>query len=503
MFKKSNFFAVSLGALLCLSCADLAWAQSTESDGLHSMPVSIKLGLETLKLPGDEAMGLFGGSYLLEFAPGWLAGPAVYGGATGHRGGFFVGGAEAAYRLPLGASWRLETGLFVGGGGGGGAPVGGGLMLRPHLDLLWRVAGPVSGPGVWAGLSASSVRFPNGDIRSNQAGLVFSVDSDFAYTLPSAAGKSSAAWTRGGVGFDRISLVGTRDAPSDGSARIGLAGFRLDHWLDPDVYWGLEAAGAASGGAGGYAEVLGSLGLAHQIKGTPLAVGARAALGLGGGGAVPTDGGLLAKAGISVSWHLSRDLFVSLEGGAVTAPQGSFRARYAQASIGWDLDHPSQGPAALGRLSPRAWVDGMEWDLALGHVADAARRQGPPKSFQVVGLEIRRALTELLYLTGQAHSAFNGDAGAYSLGLVGAGLQSPVFGSRWTLGAELLVGAAGGGGVDTQGGAVVQPMLKLNLELGPQSRVHLGLGRIHALKGELDSPVLELAWGMAFGVPAR
>jgi hypothetical protein len=489
---------------LCLVGLDAVQAQSREpDDSLRAVPVSARLGFETLKLPGDEAMGLLGGSYLLEFSPGWLAGPAVYGGATGHRGGFFVGGAELAYRLPLASRLRLETGLFVGGGGGGAAPVGGGLMLRPHLDLMWRLNESPKGPGVWAGVSASTVRFPNGDIRSSQAGVVLAMDSDFAYTLPSAAGKSSTAWTRGGMGFDRITVVGAFDRVRGSDQRIGLAGFRLDHWLYPNLYWGLEGAGAASGGAGGYAEVLATLGLEQPIKGTPLALGARAALGLGGGGAVPTDGGLLAKAGISISLHLSRDFFVSAEGGVVNAPQGPFRARYAQLSLGWDLDHPSQGPAALGRLSPRSWVEGMEWSLALEHVDGAARKDGPDQSMQSIGLQVKRSLTELLYISGQAHSAYNGDAGAYSLGLVGLGIQSPVFASRWSLGAELLVGAAGGGGIDTEGGAVVQPMLRLNLDLGPQSRGHLGLGRIRSLKGELDSPVLELAWGLAFGVPAR
>lgn len=501
MIQKFSHFVC---AILCLAVPGAVLAQSAAgSDGLRSLPVSTRLGFETLKLPGDEAMGLLGGSYLVELSPNWLVGPAVYGGATGHRGGFFVGGFEAAYRLPLGPSMRIDTGLFVGGGGGGAAPVGGGLMLRPHIDVLWRLNSPQSNTGVWAGVSASHVRFPNGEIRSTQAGLVLAFDSDFAYTLPSATNKSSTAWTRGGVGFDRISVVGAFDEVHGTDQRIGLAGFRLDHWLHPNLYWGLEAAGAASGGAGGYAEVLAALGVEQPIKGTPLAVGARAALGLAGGGAVPTDGGLLAKAGVSISLHLSRDFFVSVEGGVVNAPQGAFQARYAQLSLGWDLDHPGNGPAALGRLAPRSWVDGMEWSLAVEHVDGAARRDGANRSMQSIGLQLKRSLTELLYISGQAHSAYNGDAGAYSVGLVGPGIQSPVFASRWSLGAELLVGAAGGGGIDTEGGAVVQPMLKLNLDLGPQSKAHLGLGRIRSLKGGLDSPVIELAWGLAFGVPAR
>jgi hypothetical protein len=495
-----NPFIRHLVCLLGLMGAEAAWSQSSpQASTVHALPVSSRLSFENITLPGGESMGMLGGSYLMSMTPHWLAGPAVYGAATGHRGGFFVGGAELAYRLPVGTDWRVEAGLFAGGGGGGAAPVGGGLMLRPHLDLLWRVGDQ----GVWAGLSASSVRFPDGQIRSSQAGLVLSVDSDFVYTLPSSYGGGGPSAQRGGMGFDRISVTGTSDHPSDGAGNIGLVGFRLAHWMSPRSYWGLEAAGAASGGVAGYAEVLGTVGVEQPISGTSLAVGARAALGVGGGGAVPTDGGLLAKAGVSVSWHISRDLFVSLEGGAVTTPQGSFHARYGQLAVGWELDHPSQGPSTWSRVASFSVTEDMEWDLALENVGQAARKDGSHQAYQSVGLQVRTALNDAFYLSGQAHSAFSGQAGAYSVGLVGLGVETPGLGHGVSAGLEMLVGAAGGGGVDTQGGAVIQPMVKLNWEAGPQSRFHVGVGRIRSIKGVLDSPVVELAWGLAFGVPTR
>jgi len=490
MTKKSWAFGACL-----LSLLGGAVAQT------QSLPASARLGVETITLPGDEAMGLVGGSYLLEWAPHWLAGPAVYGAATGHRGGFFVGGAEVAYRLPLSPDWRLEAGLFAGGGGGGNAPVGGGLMLRPHVDVLWRVGAPLGLSGLWAGVSASRVDFVNGDIRSNQAGLLLVMDSDFTYLSKSPSGKGKSSGERGGVGFDRIGLTGGQYRPRDGGRSLGLAGFRLDQWLSPRSYWGLEAAGATQGGADGYAEVLGTLGFERPIPGTPFALGARVALGLGGGGAVPTEGGVLAKAGASLSWRLSRDVFVTVEGGAATAPQGPFRARYAQATLGLTLDHPRHGPTPP--WSSASWVDDMEWDLALEHVHKAARRGGPAASMQLVGLQLRRSLGDTFYLTGQAHSAFAGQAGAYSVGLVGLGAQTPNLFPNWSAGLELLAGAGGGGGVHSEGGAIVQPMLKLNWDADAHNRVHLSLGRVRSLKEGLDSPVVELAWGLAFGVPTR
>lgn len=499
---NNTFMLVAFASLCPIFNAAAQVVPPGGSSSLRSLPIEARLGVENITLPGSEVMGLVGGSYLLQWSPHWLAGPAVYGAASGHRGGFFVGGAELAYRAELSSNWRVEAGLFAGGGGGGAAPVGGGLMLRPHVDVLTRVGQSWGLQGVWAGVSASSVRFANGNIRSQQAGLVLLLDDQFIYTLPSLAGQPVSTEERGGVGFDRIQLVVGQDQPRAGGQGIGLAGFRLDQWLSPHTYWGIEAAGAAHGGADGYAEVLATLGLDHPIKGTPLSVGARVALGLGGGGAVSTEGGGLAKAGATLSWQLSRDVFVSLEGGAVTAPQGSFRARYAQASLGWELDHPGRG-VANGTAASSAWIDGMTWSLALEQVQDAARKDGRHQSLQSVGLQLTRPINDTWYLSGQAHSAFGGGAGAYSTGLVGLGAQTPRLAGGWSGAVELLAGAAGGGGVHTQGGAVVQPMAKLQWRTGTQSRVYIGAGRIRSLSGELNSPVLELAWGLAFGVPTR
>jgi hypothetical protein len=128
----------------------------------------VRLGYETVQLPGDEQMGLLGTSYLVEVARGLCLGPGVYSAVSGQRGGLFVVGAEAAVCTQLYGPIHLQAGLYVGGGGGGAAPVGGGLMLRPHIDLLWDF-----GSGYRAGVSWASVHFPSGQIDSQQFGLVF------------------------------------------------------------------------------------------------------------------------------------------------------------------------------------------------------------------------------------------------------------------------------------------------------------------------------------------
>jgi hypothetical protein len=116
-----------------------------------------------------------------------------------------------------------------------------------------------------------------------------------------------------------------------------------------------------------------------------------------------------------------------------------------------------------------------------------------------VNLTATRFVSDAIYLTGQAHSAWGGQAGAYSVGLVGPGVRLRADGP-WLAGAELLVGAAGGGGVDTGDGAIVQPMVYAGYELTRSASLRLGVGRVKARHGALNSPVIDLSLVFAFGV---
>ena len=485
---------------LAASPEDAPWSLTTN-------PARLRLTAERVKLPGDERMGLVGTSYLVEFAPGWSVGPAAYGAITGERGGLFTLGGEISHTHRLGGSLGVEVGLYAGGGGGGSAPVGSGLMLRPHIDLLWDFAGQR------AGLSLSKVRFSEGRIDSTQVGLVWNLLTDFPHFRqgepalaprpPSGAGGWLGGLQRSGVGIDRMHAVlgvyspggGARrvgGAPLDG--RIGLAGARFEQSLSHGLYWGLEAAGAASGGVAGYAEYLGTLGLESEWLGDRLYLGGRVAAGMGGGGLVDVGGGLLLKAGAYGVLRLAGDLGMTLEAGLARSPQGSFQATYASTSLVWVLDN------ARSRLDPMRAVR-TEWVAGIERYP-AARRDGSTRDLRAVTLQVNRFVTDSLYLTGQAHSALGGGAGGYTAGLLGAGFQQRWPGG-WHAGVEALAGAAGGGGVDTAGGFIVQPMAYAGYALSPEISLRLGAGRIDSIKGGLKGNVVGFSVAYTFGVDRR
>jgi hypothetical protein len=485
------------GLTLALALPATALAQHAQEPGspaLHTLPARMTLGLEHVRLPGNEGMGLLGAGYLLELAPGWWLGPALYGAATGRRGGLFTWGAEGQRRWRVGSRWELAAGLYAGGGGGAGAPVGGGLMLRPHADLMFDF-------GSWAtGLTASQVRFPSGRIDSTQLGWQLELRSGFVHTPPGHHGATVPLRGVGGAGADRIDAVlGRYDRGSSLGTALSFVGVRLERPVGQLLTVTLEARGAAEGGSDGYAEMTGGLQALWPLGGEAFRVGLHAAVGLGGGGSVATGGGSLAKAGVSGRLQWSPKWSVGLEAGQARAFSGDFDTPYWQVSLGLMLDGAQPQDAAS---VPVKTVHDMEWSFSVQDYQRARRKDGSTRGLRTLGLKFRRSLGEHVYLTGQGHGAVTGGAGAYSSGLIGLGVDTRLGrGGAWHTGAEAALGAAGGGGVANGGGAIAQPMAWVGRDLGRYSRLKVGAGYIKSLRGELASPVVDVSWAVEFGLP--
>jgi hypothetical protein len=192
-------------------------------------------------------------------------------------------------------------------------------------------------------------------------------------------------------------------------------------------------------------------------------------------------------------------LTLDAEVGRTRAFSGGLDTNHVELSLGMALGDRPVRPDSAGLPVP---VHDSEWALSVQDYLGAQRKDGTTRSLSTLGLKFRRALGEHLYLSGQAHSAVTGGAGAYSAGLVGMGLETRLTADQaWRVGAEALVGAGGGGGVSSRGGAIAQPMVWAGRDLGRFSRIRLGAGVVKSLRGELSSAVVELAWGVEFGVP--
>ncbi len=474
-------------------------------------PAAVESNWTALKLPDGGRTALASLSYLMAVDEDWGFGPGFYGAAKGNYGGIFTVGFTAQRRWRLAAHTHLAASLYVGAGGGLSSAqlrFGGGLMLRPELSIRTE-------QGAWySGIGLSQVRFPSGNVSGTSLGVTVGRAMSFASFSPNDAGRLGRSTGRTGLGFDEISLnVGaylprksTKNRSGVPSTRkLGKAGADLRQYIAEGSWWGVEAAGAAQGGADGYLEVLGTIGQDWAIGQSSLRLGGQLGAGLGGGGGVDTGSGWLLRAGPTLRWLSPWGPALRLDGGLTQAVSGHFSAGFVRASLSLTLDRtPGQSPwngddrAELGTV--RVQQLGASWSV----LPRVRFKDGRRESVSQLAVQMSRELTGSFYGVAQAGSAAVGSAGAYSFGLFGLGLQSAPLLGKLRVGAEWLVGAAGGGGIQVGGGAVTQAELWAALPLGERLRLRAGVGEWRTLRGQTQSsPLASVSLNYAFGTLQR
>jgi hypothetical protein len=372
------------------------------------------------------------------------------------------------------------------------------MMVRPHLGISRDVGGVMLGAGV------SYIKFPNGGIDSTQLSLSLGIPFDVYYGRASDAGKAVDAGDRFGLKLQEtewLATVGEYHPTGKAQTTAGVAmtsslkrvGFEYRRHLDANRYFLVETAGAMGGQSDGFAELLAGAGYRVPLWSRRTHINASIAAGGAGGGQVDTGGGLVAKARVGLDYDLTPALKLGLEAGRIESA-GSFGADFYSLSLGYRLgeigagERTQEGPGVDGMRLAKLRLAGVQ-HTNLG----AARKSGSNRDLSLVGLKVEKFLSDSFYLTGQAHGAYAGDAGGYAVGLIGAGWGVPLReDGRLSFNAELAMGAAGGGGVDVGGGAIIQPLLGLAWKLNEQFAVRLEAGRVKALEGKLGSNVIGL-----------
>ncbi len=503
---------VSVFMLICLllcSPGSPAWAGQTFA------PERARLtgAFEIWRLPAGERMGMLGGGFLYDMGKGFALGPAAWGAVTGQRGGFITLGLAGDYRLDIGR-WQLNAGAFVGAGGGrGGYQLqGGGLMLREHLGIGYRLW-----PSLTLGAGVSRVDFPNGSIHSTQPyaslSLPFSAallpadanwpggEGDAWFSMPSTEQELSLVYR-----FERIPAGVRTDAGAPQHSTLGLVGVAWHRYFGDHLFLNLDSEGAMQGNSHGYMQILAGLGWRSRLlRGTWLK--AIVAAGPAGGGAVATGGGVLLDARAGVQQRLWGRTFAELEIGKSRALNGDFRATTYSLMFGGHFDTPRVGDrtfrdsdlAGYSPLHLRLRWTGQRYLQA----ASGWRNHHANLSVDVMGWQLDAFVTPHWYLTGQGLGAWRGQGGGYMTGLVGAGAHLPLGGTPVFVEGEALVGAAGGGGLDVAGGLVWQATAMVGASLTKGFEVLTGYGVMRAPKGRFRARVWSLSLAKRLTLPVR
>lgn len=471
--------------------------------GLHLVPLRLRTSDERIELDSGTRMHL-GGVHLdvLDSTPipGLYGGVGLYGVIGGDLGGLFNWGVNVGWRTPLWHGLRLDANGYAGGGGGAGAPVGEGLLLRAHLLATLQL-------GQWeVGGGLASSHFPSGEIGSAEV-------DDAAFTIGVhrlAFGTLAAPWQGGAprtgiLATERWTVAplamayftGGDDLRRNGvplADRIGLIGVSLERAVSDSWWTTFTMATPVEGGIAGYMEVLGGMAWRPQLA-SHLHLDARVLGGLGGGGDVDTDSGLMARSELGLTVDANRSLGLSMRGGYMKA-DGDFDAVSVMGELRWTTEHLTLEDGSTCATIPAAATQLDHWRVTVGNAVYDVRSPTPGE-IHLVSIALERSFSPYVALVGSTRSAWIGDGGGYSEGLFGARLGSSW---RWlSIAAQGQLGAGGGGGLATGNGVISDLQLTGRLHVTDTIALHVGAGRVEALDGPFSADVLEagLVWSFA------
>lgn len=449
-------------------------------------PIEFRYGLDVFEdrstiLEGLQSIGAF-----REVGPGLHFGHVLYSAALGDAGGLYIGGFELHKRISLGPRTELEFGGFIGGGGGAALVSGDGLMTRLHVGVKQRLTDTVAAT---AGLA--HIEISGSPVSSSAVYFGVSRDVDFAFGTPSSGS------ARGGRTLVAVKPIIKQYLPQDNLQRSGtplqdmtLVGFEATFAASPEARLQsfIQTTGAVAGDGEGFADIQGGLRWSTAPRG--LRAFGEVAAGFGGGGDVDTGGGVIGSVGAGVVLPVARGFEIEAGTQFTAALEGDFQAiaPFLRASL------------RFGERASEPYGDQRNWQLTLGVTSqqanDTYRNPGVTADASPLLTEssIDLFLTDRTYLTGNAQTVIDGDAGGYALGALGLGYQIPL-GDNWGLSFEGLVGAAGGGGVDTNGGLVGLVKVEADYWFKDNLAISAGVGHMRPLRGSGGAQPMTLHLG--------
>ncbi len=502
--------------ILCILLFFTAGKLQASETLLRAKDADFSFSFESLKLDefNNEKMGLFGANFLvaLEEHP-WLSiGAATYGSLTGKRGGFITLGLASDAHINLKQDLSAHAGLFVGAGGGhGGYQLqGGGLMLRGHVGLSWDEAFGNLGAGL------SRVSFPNGHVDSSQMYVSYAYDFQSLIAsgwVETASADEKQGWTA--LNQHQFGLVyrmynvpaGVKNSAGRPQYKsIGLVGVEWQQEINDWMFASLETEGAMSGKSNGYMQILLGLGMHYPLMDN-LRLKLSGSVGVAGGGNVDTGGGLLADIGIGLKTNISDDLSVEAEVAVVDSLRADFKAKSFALKLNRSFTTPLVMQGQSVELAQLHNYSAQHMRVRFVHqsyfkpasVSQAWRSHHAHRDVNLLGFQSDYFINDHFFLSGQGIAAYEGQAGGYMTGLVGAGIAYPLT-QAWAVETELLVGAAGGGGLAVAGGLVWQVNAGMSYHVTDNYSVLFEVGRMDAPKGAFAANVLSISTAYDFSL---
>ena len=283
--------------------------------------------------------------------------------------------------------------------------------------------------------------------------------------------------------------------------KMGLLGLGMLFDVSDYGYGGVRLYGAVDGKRGGFFTVGAEGGLKFDL-GDRLRLQSGLFVGAGGGGSAPQGGGLMLRPYAQLSYH-TPDWSLGLGVSHINFPNGDLQSTQTYLS----LELPTQGsflngqhfdPAStLHTTAAQSSLETLSISFFAEHYTPDAGSLNtdsstPTKPYSLAGIKFDKQLGAHLYSYFQAAGAGGGESDGYMEVFGGLGTAYRLGDLPLSLGAEVAIGAGGGGRVDTGGGLLYRAQGTVEAEIAK----HLTLSGFGGVIKAVDGTFSASTYGM-------
>ncbi|TDQ27729.1 hypothetical protein [Tenacibaculum caenipelagi] len=483
---------------------------SLQGKELHN---KVRLNFIPVEMPTDKfpdikpTMGLAGLHYQIPINSWLYGGAGFHFAVTGDQGGLFTLGAELGINHQLYKNIYLDANFHFGGGGGYRYLVNDGGFINPNIGLQYKKN------DYSFGIQYSHINFLSGGIKSNSVSFFVEIPSILRFTDYDKAHQKFVAdnlspdnfWSKPTVKnaqqvrFDFFKPIGNskKDNGDNLTETLSVVGFEYQKYLNENTFLFAHTDAIYKGLRAGFMDLFVGVGY-HPYQSKYINIFGKLGVGAAGGRVAP-EGGLMMYPSAGIDLKLFKNIAISGHGGYYRAIAGDLEAY----TFGFGLKYFGLNGGTSSEENTTYYAQGLRVEVQNQSYFNVAKTDdvydATKIDLQLIGLKVNYDLNRWLYVAGEAGFAYDGRSGGYAHGLVGGGVYSPRFFNKRMRGfIEIMVGAGGGAGVDTDEGIIIRPTLGINYDATHQVSVIASGGRYYSPFGNVNSNNINI--GLSFNL---
>lgn len=474
----------------------------------------VRLNFIPVSLPVDEfpelpkTMGLAGLHYQVPLNNWLYAGAAFHFATTGDQGGLFTLGAELGFNQKIYKNLYVDGNFHFGGGGGYRIYINDGAFINSNIGLQYKKN------NYSFGIQHSYINFYTGAIEDNTVSFFVEIPSVLRFTDYKNAHKKFITnnvskdnfWKKPAVKnaqqirFDFFKPIGAskKDDGSDLNETLYLVGFEYQKYVNDNTFLFAHTDAVYKGLRAGFMDLFVGAGY-HPYQSKYINLFTKLGIGAAGG-RIAREGGATIYPSAGIDLKLTNSIALSGHAGYYRALDGNFEAYTTGFGIKYfglngGTESSSEEKSTIFKTS------GININLQNQTYFSVAKTDDLDAALtvdlQLLALQVKYDVFKNIYLIGEAGFAYGGRSGGYANGLIGLGAKTnPFLNKKINLFVDVMAGAGGGAGVDTDEGIVVRPTLGINYNIVNNVSLFASGGKFISPFGNVDATNINI--GLSF-----